>query len=238
MDEELGILEMEDLEEELEDLEAFEDEELEDLEELGELEDWEAGWPSGRRRGTITMPPMVIRVRPRAVLSRFRFGSAALQPFHHRQIRGIAVRVARSWRMGRPIRVIRLVGHTDNRGSAGFNRRLGMQRARSVRRRLVFELNRIRPGLARRIRIITQTLGESRPAASNRTSAGQARNRRVEVFLVRGRRRPPRPGVRRPINRLCLNRCGQSFRRCLRSTRFPRACVARRNACLRSCARR
>jgi outer membrane protein OmpA-like peptidoglycan-associated protein len=43
----------------------------------------------------------------------------------------------------------------------------------------------LRPGLSRTLSIVAQSLGESRPIADNRTAEGQARNRRVEVTLVR-----------------------------------------------------
>jgi outer membrane protein OmpA-like peptidoglycan-associated protein len=131
----------------------------------------------------IQLPPVVIRVRPAAVLSRFSFERASLRRHHIPQIRRIARRVVASWRTGRPIRTIRLVGHTDNRGSARYNRRLGRQRALAVRSRLIRGINRLWPGLTRRISIIPQTIGEAKPIASNRTASGRALNRRVAIFL-------------------------------------------------------
>jgi outer membrane protein OmpA-like peptidoglycan-associated protein len=131
-------------------------------------------------------PPVVSRKRPAVVLSGFVFERASLRRHHLPQIRRIAGRIVDSWRGGdRPIRSLRILGHTDNRGSARFNRRLGMQRARAARDRLVREINRLRPGLTSRITISLRSLGETRPIASNRSSAGRARNRRVEIFLSR-----------------------------------------------------
>jgi outer membrane protein OmpA-like peptidoglycan-associated protein len=135
------------------------------------------------RHRPIHLPPVVIRVRPASVLSRFYFERASLRRHHIPEIRRIARRVVASWRTGRPIRTIRLVGHTDNRGSARYNRRLGRQRALAVRSRLIRGINRLWPGLTRRISIIPQTIGEAKPIANNRTASGRALNRRVAIFL-------------------------------------------------------
>jgi flagellar motor protein MotB len=60
-----------------------------------------------------------------------------------------------------------------------------MQRAQAARDRLVREINRLRPGLTSRITISLRSMGETRPIASNRSSASRALNRRVEIFLSR-----------------------------------------------------
>lgn len=161
---------------------------LEDYEEMEDFEDWEGPPTRTRPRGPITLPPIVIRVRPSVILTQFGFNKDTLSPQHVNQIKQVARRVASSWtrrpgRSYRPIRTIRLVGHTDNRGPASYNKTLGMRRAQAVRSRLVAEINRLRPGLAARIRIIPQSVGEIRPMASNATAAGRARNRRVAVYL-------------------------------------------------------
>ena len=130
-------------------------------------------------------PPATIRTRPAAILSRFHFDRAFLRRQHIHQIKRTARRVVASWRTERPVRTIRLVGHTDNRGSARQNRQLGRQRALAARSRLIREINRLRPGLTRRMRIVARTAGETRPIASNRTASGRALNHRVEIFLLR-----------------------------------------------------
>jgi outer membrane protein OmpA-like peptidoglycan-associated protein len=66
---------------------------------------------------------------------------------------------------------VRVTGHTDARGSAPYNRALSLRRARAVAAVL-------RSG---RVRIVAA--GESQPVASNRTAAGRARNRRVEIVV-------------------------------------------------------
>lgn len=65
-------------------------------------------------------------------------------------------------------------GHTDWVGTDGYNQGLSERRANSVKSYLV------RKGVDAG-RINTFAFGESKPAASNETAAGRARNRRAEV---------------------------------------------------------
>jgi hypothetical protein len=95
----------------------------------------------------------------------------------------LARSIVASWLTRRPIRRIRLVGHTDTSGPRAYNFRLGERRTRSAMKGLERALERLRPGLTRRIRFLLSSLGERRPVASNATLDGRARNRRVEVFL-------------------------------------------------------
>ena len=136
---------------------------------------------------TLDLPPATARVRPAAILSHFSVDSATLRPHHMPPIEQVARHVIASWRTRRPIRTIRLVGHTDNRGSARYNRRLGKQRAMAARNRLVLEINRLRPNLTRNVDVVARSAGGTRPIASNRTPTGRAFNHRVEVFLSRTR---------------------------------------------------
>jgi OOP family OmpA-OmpF porin len=67
-----------------------------------------------------------------------------------------------------------IAGHTDSVGTKKYNIGLGRRRAQAVRKLF------IRYGIsAKRLKI--KSYGESRPIASNKTSAGRARNRRVEI---------------------------------------------------------
>ena len=66
-------------------------------------------------------------------------------------------------------------GYADSTGSSGYNVQLALARAKAV----CAMLRAGRRGLAVRVR----SAGENRPAASNRTAAGRAENRRVEVRL-------------------------------------------------------
>ena len=69
-------------------------------------------------------------------------------------------------------------GHTDSDGTPGYNIELGQKRASAVSEYLS-EFG-LKEG-----RIITISYGEHRPNASNFTMESMARNRRVEVMLIR-----------------------------------------------------
>lgn len=74
--------------------------------------------------------------------------------------------------------VVRIEGHTDNRGPKWFNQRLSQARAESVRDYLVKKKG-IAPS-----RILTIGYGDSRPIADNATEFGRSLNRRTEVVIV------------------------------------------------------
>ncbi len=68
-----------------------------------------------------------------------------------------------------------IAGHTDNRGSALRNKALSLRRAEAVAR------------IARQAGVEVfdiQAYGETRPGADNRTAAGRAANRRVEIICM------------------------------------------------------
>ncbi len=69
-------------------------------------------------------------------------------------------------------------GHTDSVGDAKFNERLGLERAEQVKRYL-YETHKVP---LHKINVISY--GESKPAASNKTKAGRAENRRVVVRVL------------------------------------------------------
>ena len=71
---------------------------------------------------------------------------------------------------------IKIIGHTDSTGNDGINDPLSLSRAESTRNYLT----------ARGIngsRIQVQGMGSRQPIATNDTSDGRARNRRVEIFV-------------------------------------------------------
>ena len=72
---------------------------------------------------------------------------------------------------------VRVGGHTDNTGSAAVNKRLSTARAESVRQYLISK------GVAA-TRLTAAGYGPSKPVASNKTAAGRAQNRRVELTRV------------------------------------------------------
>lgn len=102
----------------------------------------------------------------------FDVGSASLRP----SFRATLDRVATSM-MEYPDSLIDVYGHTDSTGSDVFNQRLSEQRAATVMNYLIS-----RGVPAARLR--SQGFGESMPVASNDTTDGRARNRRVEIKIV------------------------------------------------------
>jgi outer membrane protein OmpA-like peptidoglycan-associated protein len=71
---------------------------------------------------------------------------------------------------------VRVIGHTDSTGSDAVNDPLSMDRAQSVRSYLIGK------GVAAS-RIDIEGKGSHMPVADNGSTAGRARNRRVEIFL-------------------------------------------------------
>lgn len=75
------------------------------------------------------------------------------------------------------LEVIIAVGHTDSTGPASYNQRLSVKRAETVKAYLVSK------GIEQN-RVYTEGKGEMQPVADNSTSAGRAKNRRVEIEVV------------------------------------------------------
>lgn len=74
------------------------------------------------------------------------------------------------------ILAIRIIGHTDDVGSAEFNESLSSDRANYIKQRFARHYSDIR--------IVAVGLGESQPIASNQTAGGRERNRRVEIQII------------------------------------------------------
>jgi OOP family OmpA-OmpF porin len=83
---------------------------------------------------------------------------------------------------GITLEVVIAVGHTDAIGTDAYNQRLSVRRAEAVKAYLVSK------GIPAN-RIYTEGKGKKQPVADNRTAAGRAKNRRVEVEVVGTRRR-------------------------------------------------
>ena len=66
-------------------------------------------------------------------------------------------------------------GHTDSIGSDAYNQKLSERRAQAVRDYLVSQ------GIDA-ARISVKGWGKAKPVASNKTEAGRAENRRVEII--------------------------------------------------------
>ena len=73
---------------------------------------------------------------------------------------------------------VRLVGHTDDKGREIQNQKLGQRRANVIADYLYGQ------GLLRE-QVITESRGETAPVATNTTEVGRAKNRRVELQIIR-----------------------------------------------------
>jgi outer membrane protein OmpA-like peptidoglycan-associated protein len=73
---------------------------------------------------------------------------------------------------------IEIEGHTDNRGPADVNYRLGLQRAENVKR-YIYEQHQVP---LHKINVIS--FGEEKPIAPNNTKTGRAQNRRVVIKVL------------------------------------------------------
>lgn len=76
---------------------------------------------------------------------------------------------------------LRIEGHTDNTGSLGKNAQLSRQRANAVRSALVTR------GLPIE-RLVAEGYGAERPLSPNATAEGRARNRRIEIRVIKAPR--------------------------------------------------
>eukprot|EP00747_Dinoflagellata_sp_TGD_P146489 gnl/TRDRNA2_/TRDRNA2_176700_c0_seq3.p2 gnl/TRDRNA2_/TRDRNA2_176700_c0~~gnl/TRDRNA2_/TRDRNA2_176700_c0_seq3.p2 ORF type:complete len:198 (+),score=16.64 gnl/TRDRNA2_/TRDRNA2_176700_c0_seq3:280-873(+) len=72
---------------------------------------------------------------------------------------------------------LRLEGHADERGTREYNVALSERRAQAVKDRLIQDYK------VDGSKITTKGFGETRPAESNDTREGRARNRRAEIFV-------------------------------------------------------
>lgn len=109
-------------------------------------------------------------VLPEAIT--FRTASATVDPGFRPALRAVSANLQRH-----PNSTVRVIGHTDNVGSATYNNQLSQDRAMAVARELV-------AGGTRASRISVTGRGYYEPIASNSTAAGRAENRRVEIVIT------------------------------------------------------
>lgn len=111
-------------------------------------------------------------------LTGFPFGSAVLPPSHRAQIDQLARRILASWSTARPVRAIRVVGHTNPVGTDRANMALGQRRAEAVRRELLASLERYRRGSSGQLQAQAASRGEL-----DQVPGPAALNRRVQLFF-------------------------------------------------------
>ena len=108
----------------------------------------------------------------------FRFGLSDLDPVSDR----VLLAVLNVMTTHADIKMIRIEGHTDNKGAAALNKRLSAARATAVVNWLV------KHGIDRS-HLASAGFGPDRPIDTNTTDAGRAINRRVE-FHIEGEGKP------------------------------------------------
>lgn len=102
----------------------------------------------------------------------FRTGSSVVDPAFRPALRAVSESLRRH-----PASSVRVVGHTDNVGTAAYNNQLSQDRAMAVARELIAN------GTAAS-RISVAGRGFYEPIATNSTAAGRAENRRVEILIT------------------------------------------------------
>ena len=125
-------------------------------------------------------PPPPVVVKPVPVQEKVTFAADALFDFDKSVLKADAQAKLSDLvdkTKGVNLEVIIAVGHTDAVGTPAYNQKLSIARAESVKSFLVSK------GVERN-RVYTEGKGESQPVADNKTSAGRAKNRRVEVEVV------------------------------------------------------
>lgn len=131
-------------------------------------------WPKGggaklTARGTSQLLPARVKVAPQSGI--FTDQSAAMTAAARAWVRTTAKQLSGA-------KAVRCVGHTARYGTgvAEANRRLGLQRAKAICGALK------RAGV--KVKTSTATAGGTKPRANNRTAAGRAKNRRVELTVT------------------------------------------------------
>jgi OOP family OmpA-OmpF porin len=102
----------------------------------------------------------------------FDFDKAVLKPAGKASLDDLGSKL-----QGINLEVIIAVGHTDSIGTDAYNQKLSIRRAEAVKAYLQskgIEANRI----------YTEGKGEKQPVADNKSTAGRAKNRRVEIEVV------------------------------------------------------
>lgn len=101
----------------------------------------------------------------------FAYNSSELTPTAESQLLELMAKLKNT-----DVTSIKVIGHTDSKGSDVYNQKLSERRASSVAAFLMSQ------GLAPD-KLTSQGMGESQPVADNATEEGRAQNRRVELVI-------------------------------------------------------
>ena len=106
----------------------------------------------------------------------FDFDRTTLKPEGKKILTQLAAEIAKI-----DLEIVVSSGHTDGVGSKAYNMKLSERRAMAVRAFLVSQ------GVDKN-RVVVHAFGKSKPVATNKTAAGRAKNRRVEIEIVGSKR--------------------------------------------------
>jgi outer membrane protein OmpA-like peptidoglycan-associated protein len=113
----------------------------------------------------------------------FDLGSAKLKKTANKQLNGVV-----EFAVKQPDAILEIIGFTDTSGSAKINIKLSVARAEAVKKYLV------KNGVAAN-RILSKGQGSDHPLGDNKTKAGRALNRRVEIrSVIKEQRKVPISG--------------------------------------------
>jgi OOP family OmpA-OmpF porin len=119
----------------------------------------------------IAATPMADKISIKAE-ALFDFDKAIVKPEGRRLLDQVAAQ-----QQAIKLETIIAVGHTDSIGSVDYNLKLSQRRAAAVKAYLVSK------GIDAN-RITTEGKGKSNPVADNKTAAGRAKNRRVDIEII------------------------------------------------------
>jgi len=122
---------------------------------------------------TVTAPPPPKVLDKMTLRINFDFDKAVIREADEAELKS-AVEFVRKY----PLANVKIEGHTDSMGTEQYNQKLSEQRANAVKNYL------IQKGAVQRADISTVGYGESRPIADNKTDAGRAENRRVDILIL------------------------------------------------------
>lgn len=104
---------------------------------------------------------------------KFQHNSAKINPSYFPTLKKIVEKV----NAYKEVNSIQITGHTDDSGSASFNKKLSLDRALSVKRYIAARLNN------KNIEISIFGKGEVEPLVANDSAEGKSQNRRVEIII-------------------------------------------------------